>query len=126
VASRDVAVFLMLWQWRKADKWEDVSHVVQRGHVWCIKIYSELFILLFQYYRGLVQVLDYQHNIPLLVEWSDRVLPFHHVIIDRLDVQRGFNMRCILTLLPYICSNVLDITIHARFKVIEPAKIQSE
>jgi hypothetical protein len=29
VASRDVAVFMMLRRWRKADKWEDVSRVVQ-------------------------------------------------------------------------------------------------
>jgi len=33
VACRDVAVFMMLQQWRKADQWEDVSHVAQRGCV---------------------------------------------------------------------------------------------
>ncbi len=32
----------------------------------------------------------------------------------------------LLELLPYICSNVLDIIIHATFNVIKPLKIHSE
>jgi hypothetical protein len=58
----------MLRRWKKADKWEDVSRVTRRGHVWCIKIYRALFSLLVQHYRRLVQVLDYWRIIPLLEE----------------------------------------------------------
>jgi hypothetical protein len=74
--SRDVAVFMMLRWWRKADKWEDVSHVVRRGRVWGIKIYKELFSLLAQHYRRLVQVLDYRRIILLLEEWSDSMVMY--------------------------------------------------
>ncbi len=76
VASMDVAVFMMLRRWRKADKWEDVSRVVQWGRVWCIKIYRELFSLLIQHYRWLVQVLDYRRIIPLLEEWRDSMVMY--------------------------------------------------
>jgi hypothetical protein len=64
----------MLHQWRKADKLEDVSQAMQRGHVWYIKIYRELFSLLGQHYRRLAQVIDYQLIIPLLEEWSDSMV----------------------------------------------------
>jgi hypothetical protein len=50
VASKDVAVFLMLRWWKEANKWEDVTHVMWRGPVWCIKIYIELFNQLDQNY----------------------------------------------------------------------------
>jgi hypothetical protein len=73
-ASKDTALFLMLRRWRKADKWEDVSRVMRRGRVWCIKIYRELFSLLVQHYRRLVQVIDYRRIIPLLEEWSDSMV----------------------------------------------------
>jgi hypothetical protein len=74
--SKDVAIFLMLRRWKKADKWEDVSRVMHRGHVWCIKIYRTLFSLLVQHYRRLVQVLDYRRIIPLLEEWSDSMVMY--------------------------------------------------
>jgi hypothetical protein len=59
---------------KKADKWEDVSRVMRRGRVWCIKIYRAVFSLISQHYRRLVQVLDYRRIIPLLEEWSDTMV----------------------------------------------------
>jgi hypothetical protein len=73
-ASKDIAIFLLLRRWKKADKWEDVSRVMRRGRVWCIKIYRSVFSLLSQHYRRLVQVLDYRRIIPLLEEWSDSMV----------------------------------------------------
>jgi len=55
-------------------KQEDVSCVMRRGCVWCIKIYRSVFSLLSQHYRKLVQVLDYRRIIPLLEEWSESMV----------------------------------------------------
>jgi hypothetical protein len=38
-SSKQLAIFLLLRQWNKADTWDDVRHVLRRGRVWCIKIY---------------------------------------------------------------------------------------
>ncbi len=67
-ASKQLALFVLLRQWKNADKWDDVARVMKRGRVWCIKVYRALFSLLAQHYRKLVQVLDYQHIIPLVKE----------------------------------------------------------
>jgi hypothetical protein len=75
-ASKHVAVFLMLCRWNKADNWEDVSRIMWRGRVWCIKIYRSLFSLVSRYYRRLVQVLDYRLILPLLSEWSDNMVAY--------------------------------------------------
>jgi hypothetical protein len=45
--------------------------------------------------------------------------PFHHDIIEWLDVSWGFNMSCLLKLLPHIRSNGFDVTIHATFEEME-------
>ncbi len=42
-ASKQLALFLMLRRWKKADKWDDVSQALRRGRVWCIKIYRQFF-----------------------------------------------------------------------------------
>jgi len=69
-ASKQLALFLMLRRWKKADKWDDVSRALQRGRAWCIKSYRQFFSLLGRLYRKLVQVLDYRRIIPLLEDWS--------------------------------------------------------
>jgi hypothetical protein len=45
-SSKQLAIFLLLRWWNKADTWDDVSHVLQHGRVWCIKIYWAVFQLL--------------------------------------------------------------------------------
>jgi hypothetical protein len=73
-ASKQLALFVLLMRWKKADKWDDVARVMKQRPVWCIKVYRALFSLLAQHYRKLVQVLDYQHIIQLLEEWSDTMV----------------------------------------------------
>ena len=75
-APKQLAIFVMLRRWKKADKWEDVARLMRRGRVWCINIYRQIFSLISQHYRRLVQVLDYHRIIPLLEEWSDTMVLF--------------------------------------------------
>ncbi len=58
-ARKDLALFLLLWRWNKADTWDDVAGLLRRGHCWCIQIYRKFFSLLKRHYRRCVQVLDY-------------------------------------------------------------------
>jgi hypothetical protein len=74
VATKHVAIFLMLRHWKKGDKWEDVSRVLHHGWVWCIRIYHALFSLLSHHYRRLVQVIDYARILPSLEEWSNTMV----------------------------------------------------
>ncbi len=67
---KQLSIFLLLRRWNKADTWDDVSQVVHRGRVWCIKMYHEVFHLLSQHYQKLVQVIDYCRILPLLEDWS--------------------------------------------------------
>jgi hypothetical protein len=76
--------FLLLRRWNKADTWDEVSRVLQRGRVWCIKIYWALFRLLALHYRRCVQVIDYQGIIPLLEEWSDEMVHYSGCMPDVL------------------------------------------
>ena len=69
-SSKQVALFLLLRRWKKADTWDDVSRLMRRRRVWCIKIYRAMFSLLASHYRRLVQVIDYRRILPLLEEWS--------------------------------------------------------
>ncbi len=38
--------FLLLQLWKKTDMWDDVSQIMHRQRVWCIKIYHAMFSLL--------------------------------------------------------------------------------
>jgi len=42
-APKQLAIFVMLRHWKKADKWEDVARVMRRGHIWCINVYRQFF-----------------------------------------------------------------------------------
>jgi hypothetical protein len=74
VATKHVAIFLMLRRWKEADKWEDVSRVLRHGRVWSIRIYRALFSLLSHHYRRLVQVIDYCRILPSLEDWSNTMV----------------------------------------------------
>jgi len=69
-SSKQLAIFLLLRRWNKADTWDDVSWALRRGRVWRIKIYRAVFQLLADNYCRLVQVIDYRRILPLLEEWS--------------------------------------------------------
>jgi hypothetical protein len=88
-SSKQLAFVLLLRQWNKADTWDDVSHVLQRGRVWCIKIYWALFQLLAPHYHRCVQVIDYQCIIPLLQEWSDEMVHYSGCMPDVLFFTDG-------------------------------------
>jgi hypothetical protein len=72
-ARKDLALFLLLRRWNKADTWDDVAGLLRRGRCWCIQIYRKFFSLLKRHYRRCVQVLDYRQIIPLFSEWSDAI-----------------------------------------------------
>jgi hypothetical protein len=42
-SSKQLAIFLLLRRWNKADTWDDVSHALRHGRVWCIKIYRAVY-----------------------------------------------------------------------------------
>jgi hypothetical protein len=88
-ASKQLALFVMLRRWKKADKWDDLSRALRRGRVWCIKIYREIFSLLNQHYRKLVQVLDYHRIIPLLEDWSFTMVQYSGCCPDVLFFTDG-------------------------------------
>jgi hypothetical protein len=75
-SSKNLALFLLLWCWNKADTWEDVSRLLHHPRVWCIKIYHAIFNLLAIHYRKLVQVIDYCQIMPLLESWSADMVHF--------------------------------------------------
>jgi len=52
---KEAGYFLMLWQWKKADMWDDVVCVLRHHRVWCINIYHTFF-----------QSIDFCHIMPLL------------------------------------------------------------
>jgi len=75
-SSKNLAIFLLLRRWNKADTWKDVSQLVHRRRVWCIKIYRAIFNLLAIHYRKLVQAIDYHRIMPLLESWSADMVHF--------------------------------------------------
>ncbi len=72
-AKKKLALFLLLWQWNKADTWDNVTGLLHCGRCWCIQIYQKMFSLLKRHYRRCVQVLDFQQIIPLFSKWSDQI-----------------------------------------------------
>jgi cyanate lyase len=88
-SSKQLTIFLSLRQWNKADTWDDASHALRRGRVWCVKIYWAVFQLLADNYRRLVQVLDYRHILPLLEEWSTEMEHYSGCIPDVLMASHG-------------------------------------
>jgi len=88
-APKQLAIFVMLRRWKKADKWEDVARLMRRGRVWCINISRQIFSLISQHYRRLVQVLDYHRIIPLLEEWSDTMVLYSGCCRDVLFFTDG-------------------------------------
>jgi hypothetical protein len=70
-ATKERAIFLLLWRWHLPTSWEIVSKDMRQQHSWCILIYYELFFLLAQHYRKLVRVLDNGRILlPLLESWG--------------------------------------------------------
>ncbi len=58
-ARKKLALLLLLWQWNKADTWEDVAFLPRHGCFWCIQIHRKIVSLLKRHYKICVQVLDY-------------------------------------------------------------------
>ncbi len=69
-ATKEQAIFLLLWRWHLSTSWEIVSKDMRQHCSWCILIYYELFFLLAQHYKKLVRVLDYCRILPLLESWG--------------------------------------------------------
>jgi hypothetical protein len=43
-APKQLAIFVMLRRWKKADKWEDVERLMRLGRIWCINVYCQFFL----------------------------------------------------------------------------------
>lgn len=70
VASKHLAIFVMLRRWHKAGNWESVSRDLRQQRSWCMQIYHEIFKLVAAAYRICVRVLDYRRIVPKLEEWG--------------------------------------------------------
>ena len=71
-ASKEIACFILLHRWRKADTWDDVRKPTRRGRCNCINMHYALFYEIKQNYKCCVLVLDFCRLTPALLEaWSE-------------------------------------------------------
>jgi hypothetical protein len=73
VASRHLAIFVLLRRWHKPGNWESVSRDLRQQRGWCMQIYHETFKLVASSYRKCVRVLDYRRILPKLEEWGQKM-----------------------------------------------------
>jgi hypothetical protein len=74
VASKHLAIFVVLRRWYKAGNWESVSRDLNQQHSWCMQVYHEIFKLVAAAYHVCVKVLDYCRIVPKLEEWANNVI----------------------------------------------------
>jgi hypothetical protein len=74
-ASKDLAIFLLLWRWHKGGSWENVCRDMRQQQGWCLQIYREIFWQLRSTHHTCVCVLDYP-----MINWRN---------VDRQHYLRG-------------------------------------
>ena len=73
-ASKEIAYFMLLRRWRKADTWDDVRKTVRRGRCYCVNMHYTLFYLLKENYERCTLVIDFRRLTPQLLDnWSETI-----------------------------------------------------